>query len=163
MDNNKYLVKKLKEAIIAEKTVGAFYKYISERVNNGRVRAKFKKFSDEEVKEHKTVLNKRLEQILGEKFEPDLDKLGVERDVAGYSLLGALRMAKAVEKETVEFYKLAKEKDNEDYKYMYEKLIDDEKRHWMYIDQETAYIGNVKQTKDTIGLKLFSIFKDILK
>ena len=152
-----YLIEKLKEAIIAEKTAGAFYKYISEQIRNGRIRNRFRKMAEDEAERHKDLLNDRLKEITNQTFEPNLSKIDRTVEVSKFSLIGALKMAKESEADAIDFYKKAKSRDEKKHRKMYEEIIKDEKKHWRYLDNEKKFVQERIQRADSTVQTLFSI------
>jgi len=158
-----YLITELKEAIIAEKTAGAFYNYVSRCILRSKERDEFKKFAEEEAVEHKDLLNDRLKEITGNTFEPDLSKIDINIKASEFSLAGAFKMAKDSEWRAVKFYRRAKKRDKTEYRDMYDKILKDEKKHWSYLNKERKFARKQTQFRDVDGLRLYSFLNDCFK
>lgn len=161
-----YLVDRIKEAILAEKVAGSFYQYIADRVDNGYVRNKFTKFAKEEAGTHKALLNERLKDLTGQTYEPDLGGMAANVKGGKFSMEGAIAMARNAEARAIIFYNEAQGKDEEAYRNMYVSIIDDEKRHHLYLTQEKLFndrkfLEEHDEYTDEAGIKLFSLLKNI--
>ncbi|MFH1593349.1 MAG: ferritin-like domain-containing protein [Candidatus Omnitrophota bacterium] len=156
------LIKQLKEAITGEEVAGKFYKYLSKYILKRDMRNEFEKMAYEEAVWHKNLLNGRLIEIIGHTYEPNISKLDIEVEVNKFSLVDAFIMAKDAESMAVEFYKLAKNQDKSQHRKMYDNLIQDEKRHWKYLDKERKSIQEKIEYSDINALKLFSFIKDFV-
>ncbi|PIU40957.1 MAG: hypothetical protein COS99_07785 [Candidatus Omnitrophica bacterium CG07_land_8_20_14_0_80_42_15] len=159
----KYLIAKLKEAIKAEKIAGCFYGYISDSIKDNRIKDKFKSFAKEEAVEHKNLLNERLRLLTGKMYDPDVSRLDSDIKSNRFSIICALRKAKSSEKKAIKFYEKAKTQDSDKYRAMYEDILENEKNHWLYLDQEMIFIKKETQNKEEAGHGLFSFLRDILK
>ncbi|MBN3038523.1 MAG: ferritin family protein [Candidatus Omnitrophica bacterium] len=152
------LVHNLKEAIRSEKITGSFYKYIAEHVENGYIKKTFNRFAQEEATKHKDLLQERLTGLTGETYEPDLTKMDVPLKENGFSLSSAAKAAKESEVSAIEFYKLARDQDDPEYKQMYDDIIKDEKQHSLYLQQDKLFEEEKQLFKDSLGVKLFALF-----
>ena len=131
------LASMLKDSINAVQTAGAFYKYIGEHIRNGLIRSKFIKFSDEESKRHKNVLNDRL-KLEEEPPVPNPDAPDADKDTASYSLIGALHLAKESVKRIIKISKKEMKKDK-DHHEIYDEIIKDEKKYYKAIKKEEDF------------------------
>lgn len=129
----------LQESIMAEQIVGECYRFIAEKVKNGRIKDKFNKFADEDSEKHKKLLNDVLKSITGQYYTPDLSNLEPPVRVSSFSLIGALNMAKASENRAMIFYKKIRKKDK-DRREIYDRIIKEDQEHWSAIDKEKRFI-----------------------
>ena len=157
-----YIVAMLMESIVAEQVAGEFYKYIAKKTKNSRIKNKFLKFGDEEAKNHKKLLNKRLKQIIGRTYNINFNRLNTNIKVSKFSLAGALNMAKESERRAIEFYEEARKIDAK-YGKTYNKLAKEEKIHWKIIDEEKQKIKDKEYYKDAKAVKLFALLKQTWK
>jgi len=159
--SEKYLTSKLEAAIMSEEVAGHFYKYIADRVEDVYVKQRFKRFSFDETKKHKDMLNKRLRKITGKVYEPNVMDMPVDITVKEFSLHGAVKMAKASESQAIEFYKAARLYDKPAFKALYEEIMEDEKGHRLYLEQGRLFTEKPVVYNDALGLKLFSMLANI--
>lgn len=154
-----YLTKGLKEAIAAEQIACDFYRYISEKIKNGRIRYQFRHFADDEVKTHKELLQRRLKQIIGYDYNPDPAEFTMPADPQEFSLIGALEMAEETKIKIVEFYKKAENNDKLEFRKMYEDMIKAQKKHRKAIKRERKFVQAQEYHRDLngIGLLLLAI------
>jgi len=132
------LASMLKDSINAAQTAGAFYRYIGEQIKNGLTRSKFIKFSDEESKKHKDVLNERLK--LEEKGSCISGSEGADscKDTSSYSLIGALHLAKESVRKIIRICKKERKEDR-DHHEIYDAIIKDEKRYYKALKKEEDF------------------------
>jgi len=153
------LAEYLKEAIRAEKIAGEFYRYISEKVENGYIRKSFKKFSEDEAGKHKLLLQNRLKELSGEVYEPDVDQDKATMVASKFSLATVSKIAMDAEEKAVAFYAMAKDEDAPEYTQMYEDIMRDEKQHGAYLSQEGLFAQERQEFSDSWGMKLFALFQ----
>jgi len=132
------LASMLKDSINAMQTAGAFYRYIGEQIRNGFIRSKFIKFSDEESKKHKNVLNDRLKLEEKKSYMPDSDAPNTCKDSSSYSLIGALHLAKESVRRIIKMSKKEKKKDMNHHE-IYDEIIKDEKKYYKAIKKEEDF------------------------
>lgn len=128
----------LKDSIKAMLTAGLFYRYIGEQVKNGFIRSKFIRFSEEESKNHKKLLNDRLMLIDNNSCVSDSDEIDRCKEVASYSLIGALHIAKESVRNIIKMCKEERQKDGYNHD-IYDGIIKDEKQYFKAIRKEEKF------------------------
>lgn len=141
-DKNKIkFIQDLEAAIDSEYLLRKFYKFISSKVKNGRVRITFKRFS-EESSLHQVMLEKRLQEITNKPYQRDLNRFQGEEDFKPYSfsLRGALRMALEAEERALKFYKFALSQDKD--KKLFKRLLKEEQLQHKFLQSESNFVDD---------------------
>ena len=132
------LASMLKDSISAVQTAGAFYRYIGEQIRNGFIRNKFIKFSEEESRKHKNILNDRLKEVGKEPLISAPDAPDANKETESYSLIGALHLAEEFARKIIKMSKKEMKKDKNHHQ-IYDEIIKDEKKYYKAIKKEEDY------------------------
>ena len=74
-------------------------------------------------------------------------------------------MSRAVEERAIKFYKEMRANDEPEFKGMYTEIIEDEKKHWDFLDKEAAYSELEAEDwyDDKNALKILALFNQFFK
>lgn len=138
---NLKFIYQIKKAINAEKILSGFYKYISYKTKNGRVRRIFYLFSEESYK-HFEGLQDFLMSFNGEIFEPQEKVLFQEiGNPESFSTLGAMEMAQKLEEKASKFYKSMQDITKNK---IFKTLSQEEKVHLRRLKEEISFLKKKK-------------------
>ena len=152
-----YLTKEIKAAISQEQILANSYRYISEKVKNGRIKSRFRQFADEGSNNNIELLMARLKQILEYEYDSPLVKPGLPTQPNAFSLIGTLGLAEESEKKNIKIYKELIFIDKPEYKKMYKGLIKNIGRRLRAINKEKRFTQRRELENTLSGIGLFPL------
>lgn len=153
-------ISKIKQATDSERSIADYYSYIANTTNNGNIKRLFSAMA-EKAQRHAKKLQDFIEHFNGEIYRSKPEK--IYRRVGepeSFSLLGAVKMALKLEKQSLAFYKrMAVLTDDETFK----QLVKEEKEHKKILRKEMDFLKD-KEILEEIDIQVEKqLLDDIFK
>lgn len=143
-------VAKVKQAVDSETLLGDYYGYIGETTTNGTIQKLFTAM-DQEARRHARMLQEYIERFNGEIYRSRSEKIhGAVGEPESFSLLGAVKMALKLEKQSSVFYKRMAVLTDDD---LFKQLVKEEKDHIKVLRKEGDFLKD-KEILEEIDIQV---------